>query len=84
MALDRISLKANSLNITNPLSLYASQPVTPAHFGPEDMQFKGVNCKKATEVEQDKLNSYVNRVYELVTKTKWKWFWIYYKENIKK
>ena len=51
MALDKLIVRANSLNITDPFTLYASQPVTAAKFTPEDMEFKGVKCVKATEQE---------------------------------
>jgi hypothetical protein len=70
MDLNKIVMRANSLNITSPLSLSASMPVTPAKFDSQDMSFKNVVCNKATEKEQERLNHYVNRVYELVTKTK--------------
>ena len=70
MDLDRIIVRAKSLNITSPFTLYASQPVTPAKFEASDMEFKGVTCVKATEAEQDKLNHYVNRIIELVMSTK--------------
>mgnify|MGYP001347215917 CR=1 FL=1 len=32
MALDRLIVRANSLNITSPFTLYANQPVTAAEF----------------------------------------------------
>lgn len=70
MDLDRIVVQANSLNITRPFALYASQPVTATTFKKEDMEFKGVRCIKATQEEQEKLAHYVNRIIELATKTK--------------
>jgi len=51
MDLDRLIVRANSLNITSPFTLWASQPVTAREFTPEDMQFKGVECNKATVEE---------------------------------
>ena len=51
MNLDRLIVRANSLNITEPFTLYASQPVTERKFTPSDMEFKGVNCTKATKEE---------------------------------
>jgi hypothetical protein len=51
MDLDRLIVRANSLNITSPFTLYASQPVTEAVFTPSDMEFKGVKCLKATQNE---------------------------------
>ena len=69
MNLDRLILRANSLNISEPINLYATQPVTATSFKAEDMEFKGVNCKKATDAEQDKLNHYVNRIVEIMLKT---------------
>ena len=44
MDLDRMIIKANSLNITSPFTIYASQPVTEAKFKEGDMEFEGVNC----------------------------------------
>lgn len=44
MALDRLIVRAQSLNITSPFTLYASQPVTEAEFVPLDMDFEGVEC----------------------------------------
>jgi len=51
MDLDRISVRANSLNISEPFTLYANQPVTPTVFNSSDMEFKNVNCKPATQQE---------------------------------
>ena len=51
MDLDRIVVQANSLNITRPFALYASQPVTPTKFKKKDMEFRDVKCKKATKEE---------------------------------
>merc|ERR1712147_259593 len=52
MELDRLIVRANSLNITQPFTLYASQPVTATKFEPSDMEFKGVRCTKATQLDQ--------------------------------
>ena len=70
MDVDRLIVRANSLNITSPFTLYATQPVTAAKFTAEDMNFQGVDCRQATQTEQEKLNHYVNRVFELIMKTK--------------
>jgi hypothetical protein len=70
MELNRITVKANSLNITSPFTLYASQPVTERNFSESDMEFKGVTCTQATHAEQEKLNHYVERLFELVRNTK--------------
>ena len=70
MDLDRLIVRANSLNITSPFTLYASQPVTPREFTPEDMEFKGVDCAKATPEEQQKLDGYVVRFLDLLWETK--------------
>ena len=70
MDLDRLIVRANSLNITSPFTLYASQPVTPREFTPEDMEFKGVDCAKATQEEQQKLDGYVVRFLDLLWETK--------------
>ena len=51
MTFDRLIVRANSLNITSPFTLYATKPVTAAKFAPSDMEFKGVQCQRATEVE---------------------------------
>ena len=51
MDLDRIVIKAKSLNVTDPFTLYASQPVRAAYFLPEDTQFQGVDCPKASDAE---------------------------------
>jgi len=48
MDLDRIILRANSLNITDPFKLYASQPVREVTLTPQDMTFENVTCNKAT------------------------------------
>ena len=48
MEFDRLIVRANSLNITSPFTLYATQPVTAAKFEPSDMEFKGVQCRQAT------------------------------------
>lgn len=48
MDLDRIILRANSLNITDPFKLYASEPVTAVKLTPQDMTFENVTCNKAT------------------------------------
>ena len=48
MDLDRVIVRANSLNITKPFTLYASQPVTPQNFTEKDMEFTGIDCPKAT------------------------------------
>ena len=68
MELERLIVRANSLNITSPFTLYATQPVTEAKFTPEDMSF-GVDCVRATNSEQDKLNYYVKRVFDLIMQT---------------
>lgn len=65
MHLDRLVVKAESLNINSPFVLYASQPVTPRNFSKEDMDFQGVSCLKATDSEQGKLDHYVKRIVEL-------------------
>ena len=70
MNLDKLIVRANSLNITSPFTLYASQPVRAAKFQPEDMEFKGVRCLKATQTEQEKLNHYVKRIFDLILQTK--------------
>lgn len=51
MTFDRLIVRANSLNITSPFTLYATKPVTATTFEPGDMDFKGVSCQKATDVE---------------------------------
>ena len=70
MALDRLIVRAHSLNITSPFTLYASQPVTEAKFSPADMDFQGVDCTLATSGEQEKLNFYVKSVYDFFKRTK--------------
>ena len=70
MELDRIIIKATSLNINEPFTIYATQPVTEAEFKEGDLDFEGVNCLQATETEQNKLNSYVTRIFELIMRTK--------------
>ena len=77
MDLDRLIVRANSLNISNPINLYATQPVTATTFKADDMEFKGVNCKKASESEQEKLNQYVNRIVEIILKTNWTRYYNY-------
>jgi len=42
MTFDRLIVRANSLNITSPFTLYATKPVTAARFEARDMEFKGV------------------------------------------
>ena len=69
MDLDRLIVRANSLNITSPFTLYANQPVTPAVFTAKDMEFPNVECKKATNTEQEKLDNYVMRFLDLLWKT---------------
>lgn len=51
MDLNRIQILAHSLNISNPLTIYANQPITEVKFAPEDMLFKNVKCNKATDQE---------------------------------
>lgn len=51
MDLNKITMKAHSLNITNPLSLYASQPITAAKFDSDSMSFKNVKCNKVKPEE---------------------------------
>ena len=70
MDLNKIVMKANSLNITNPLTLFASQPVTETKLDKDQMSFPNVTCKKVSDSEQEKLNHYVKRIYELVKQTK--------------
>ena len=70
MQLERLIVRANSLNITSPFTLYASQPVREAKFKKEDMEFKGVRCLKATAKEQEKLNHYVQRIFDVIMQTR--------------
>ena len=69
MILNTIILRANSLNITDPFKLYAAKPIKEQDLTINDMSFN-VECKKATDDDQTKLNHYVQRIFELVTKTK--------------
>ena len=70
MELDRLVVRANTLNITEPFTLYASQPVTGKKFEKNDMEFKGVRCTKATKLDQEKLDHYIQRIIDLVLQTK--------------
>ena len=70
MDLDRLIVRANSLNITSPFTLYANQPVTASAFNSSDMEFNNVECKAATPTEQQKLDNYVIRFLDLLWKTK--------------
>lgn len=38
-------------------------------FTKSDMEFSGVNCDPATESEQDKLNEYVDKIYNIIFNT---------------
>jgi hypothetical protein len=69
MVLNSIVLRANSLNITDRFKLYAAKPIKEQNLTLKDMSFD-VECMKATEDDQAKLNHYVQRIFELVTKTK--------------
>lgn len=70
MILNTIILRANSLNITDPFKLYAAKPIKEQKLTLKDMSFENVNCQKATNDDQTKLNHYVQRIFELVTNTK--------------
>ena len=75
MALDRIMYRKNdttnssstdtSDDMFSPFVLYAPQPVTPMTFTAEDMMFKNVNCKKATEADQNKVDHYIKRIVQM-------------------
>ena len=67
--LNRLIIRANSLNITKPFTLYAVQPITPMYYSKEDMEFSGVRCTKASEQEQSKLDYYVDRVFDIIFNT---------------
>lgn len=69
MSLKTIILRANSLNITDPFKLYATKPIKEQKWTLDDMKFEPL-CEKATEDDQNKLNHYVQRIFELVTNTK--------------
>ena len=51
LELKQFTIRANSLNITNQLVLYAVQPITEVLFEPSDMEFAGLNCTEASEFE---------------------------------
>jgi hypothetical protein len=44
MELKQFVIRANSLNITNQIVIYAVQPITPVYFGEDALEFKDLNC----------------------------------------
>jgi hypothetical protein len=69
MNLKEVKVRANSINITNTLVLHAVQPITEVYFDKNDLDFKNIECLKATPEDQQKLNHYVERILDIIFNT---------------
>lgn len=64
-ALNRMVFKANSLDVSVPVVLYAVQPITAKSFSDADMSFEET-CRVASIEEQLKFDTYVDRIKKIL------------------
>ena len=62
----QFTVKAKSLNITNPAVFTVTQPITTRYYGPEDLEYPGLNCTQGSDFEQERLNYYITRIVDII------------------